>query len=80
MRKIKLKQVNPVKIVPLSIATTSKDGLPYLLRHNQREHRLDNDLLRPHVSLPLPGQLEHPEDSGCKSSELPSVPARDGGG
>ena len=79
MRKIKLKQVNVLKIVPPFKANKSKDGLPYLLRHNQREHWLDHDLLWPHVPLPLLSALEYPEDPGGRSPELPSVQARDGG-
>ena len=54
-------------------ANKSKDGLPYLLRCNQREHWLDHDLLRPHVPLPLPGKLEHSEDPGSGPPELSYV-------
>ena len=54
-------------------ANKSKDGLPYLLRHNQREHRFDHDLLWPHVPLPLLSALEYPEDPGGRSPELSSV-------
>lgn len=64
MRKIKLKQVNVLKIVPLSKQLKSKDGLFYLLRRNQREYRLHHDLLRPHVPLQMPSQLVHQEGAG----------------